>query len=347
MKKISIIVPVYNVDKYLDKCIDSLINQTIEEIELIFINDGSTDDSFNILNKYKNNRKIIVINQENRGVSYARNKGIDIATGEYIGFVDPDDIVNNNMFEIMYNAAKCNNSDMIICDYFEIDETKNKRIIKKQDINGEDSFDILRQVLNNFITIQNNGYLWNKIFRADIIKKNNICFDKNITICEDVLFNLNFLRIANKINYVKKPLYSYYIRGNSAIAKKHEERFRMMSYLYDYTMICMNEWKLKDDSNINSLNTIYAPIFYQCAKETISINKGNLSIRIKNTKLLLNDKKIRYMKKQIFEKDLVVSLRSRIFYKISNVEWITIIYLLILERITWLKKCLKWVLSNI
>ena len=114
MAKVSIIVPVYNVEKYLRKCLDSLINQTLKDIEIICINDGSTDKSLEILEEYKNrDSRIILLNQENSGQSIARNNGIKKATGEYIGFVDPDDWVENNMIKCLIDEIKSEKVDLV------------------------------------------------------------------------------------------------------------------------------------------------------------------------------------------------------------------------------------------
>lgn len=123
MPKLSIIVPIYNVEKYLPRCIESILNQTFREFELILINDGSTDNCKEICEKYKKiDSRIIVVNKKNGGVSSARNFGIDISRGEYIGFVDPDDFIDANMYEILFNTANSYNSDMVICDYYKVSE---------------------------------------------------------------------------------------------------------------------------------------------------------------------------------------------------------------------------------
>lgn len=115
MTKVSIIVPVYNVEKYLKRCLDSLVNQTLKDIEIICVNDGSTDGSLAILNEYvRNDDRIVVINQENSGQSVARNRGIDVAKGEYIGFVDSDDWVCEDYFERLHNSAIQNNAEIAV-----------------------------------------------------------------------------------------------------------------------------------------------------------------------------------------------------------------------------------------
>ena len=115
MVKISVIIPVYNVEKYLKECLDSVINQTLKDIEIICVNDGSTDNSLNILENYaKKDNRIIVISQKNKGLSGARNTGLKYCSGEYVSFIDSDDYVSKDLFELTYNNAISNNSDLVI-----------------------------------------------------------------------------------------------------------------------------------------------------------------------------------------------------------------------------------------
>ena len=129
MPIISVIVPVYNVEKYLSKCLESILNQSFSQFELILVNDGSTDNSELIFNKYLYDKRLIVINKSNGGLSSARNAGLDVARGEYIIFIDSDDYINNKMFEILYNEMIRSKSDIIICDYLKVSESENEKII--------------------------------------------------------------------------------------------------------------------------------------------------------------------------------------------------------------------------
>ena len=120
--KVSIIVPVYNVEKYLRQCVDSIVNQSLKEIEIICINDGSTDNSLQILEGYaQRDKRIKIINKRNEGLSTARNTGMEYATGEYIGFVDSDDFINEKMYENLYKNAKSNKSDIVMCPAYVFD----------------------------------------------------------------------------------------------------------------------------------------------------------------------------------------------------------------------------------
>ena len=149
MPIISVIVPVYNVEKYLSKCLESILNQSFSQFELILVNDGSTDNSELIFNKYLYDKRLIVINKSNGGLSSARNAGLDVARGEYIIFIDSDDYINNKMFEILYNEMIRSKSDIIICDYLKVSESENEKIIdmlnyKSEIIEGKEN--ILNQL---------------------------------------------------------------------------------------------------------------------------------------------------------------------------------------------------------
>lgn len=216
--KVSIIIPVYNSEKYLEECINSLLNQTYKNIEIILINDGSTDSSYEICMKYKKYDFIKIINQENQGVSAARNTGLKNATGEFIMFVDCDDYVANNIVEeLLKNMSDC---DMAICEYNEL----YKNTLIPIPINNKD------RVINNKKAIEltfdsAGGYIWNKIFKFDIIKRNNILFDTNIHMLEDQLFVIEYLTYTNKVAITNKALYNYRIRKSSAVGNIYSQKY--------------------------------------------------------------------------------------------------------------------------
>jgi len=178
---VSVIIPVYNVASYLRECLDSLVNQTLAELEFIYINDGSTDDSLRILNEYaaKDNR-FVIISQENQGQGAARNRGIEIARGEYIAFVDPDDWVDLNTFEVSYNEAKKTGVDIVHFDYYKFDGAKNKiRINSFKDNFKRMSFKPLKD--GNFYSRKDFSKpdwlcnlslsVWNKIIKGVLFKR--------------------------------------------------------------------------------------------------------------------------------------------------------------------------------
>ena len=215
-EKISIIIPVYNNEKYLERCIVSLINQTYKNLEIILINDGSTDNSRIICEKYlKKDKRVILVNQKNGGVSAARNKGIEIATGSWIGFVDSDDWITENMYEILHINAIENNADISIGGYIRTD-------IEKPAFESKKTLEILdNKTALEYLILDKEGYatsVWNKLYKIDVVK--NILFDKTIKYGEDLLFNFNIM-MNNRKNVVfdKNIYYIYFYNRYSATNK--------------------------------------------------------------------------------------------------------------------------------
>lgn len=208
--KISIIVPVYNSEKYLRRCLDSLVNQTLKDIEIILVNDCSTDGSLNILNKYEIEypNKITIVNlKENKGPGGARNAGIDLANGEYIGFVDSDDEVSCEMFEYLYKIAKRADYDMVDCKFF--NEYLNTNILST-DKNAAGILNLEKRRL----IITNPGYVWSKIIRRSILKNNTIRFREKVAY-EDLEFIPIVILFCKKICTTNKVLYNYKYNSES------------------------------------------------------------------------------------------------------------------------------------
>lgn len=206
--KVSVIVPVYNVEKYLQQCIDSLLEQTYPNIELIFVDDGSCDNSYDILcSAAKSDSRISVIYQENAGPSAARNNGLRHCTGKYIMFCDSDDIAAPEWCAVMVNAIEKNPLSWIVCGFTFIMEGPDKSdeiICPKQEMcmDVREYYSIFLQGLS--------GSVYNKIFSADIINDHNIIFDEAVRRGEDAKFNLDYLRFCNSIKTVPYTLYHHY-----------------------------------------------------------------------------------------------------------------------------------------
>lgn len=207
--KVSIIIPVYNAGKYLNDCINSIINQKYNNLEIILINDGSTDNSSKICEEYANNdKRVKLINQKNQGVSVARNKGLDIASGDIIMFVDSDDMMTDTTVADV--VSEMNNCDLLCFGYSELYKDKKIEIVSSSEIIDKKDFEN-RIILNNQI----GGYLWNKAFLKSIIEKNNIKFNEEIHFCEDLLFVINYFKYCKKLFYKNKSLYLYRMRKSS------------------------------------------------------------------------------------------------------------------------------------
>ncbi len=210
--KLSIIVPVYNVEKYLDKCLERILNSTYKDFELIVINDGTKDNSEQIITKYLEKEeykdKITYISKENSGLSDTRNLGMSKANGEYIAFVDSDDYIETNMYELMMNKALEKNYDIVVCDVRLVYENSDKEKVVSSAYE-KDLFNKgeIKQTMLTYYPV-----VWNKIYKKEILK--GIIFSKGVWY-EDMEFNLKVYPRINSIGVVKEPLYNYLQRGNS------------------------------------------------------------------------------------------------------------------------------------
>ena len=212
MPKVSVIVPIYNVEKYLEKCINSLLSQTLEDIQIILVNDGSKDNSGNIAKEYEKNNKdrVIYVEKENGGLSDARNYGLKYATGDFIAFLDSDDYIEKNAYEKMYNKAIEENADYVECDF--IWEFPNKIRVDKQYPykNKKEMLSFVRVVA------------WNKLIKRQLIIDNNLEFPKGLRY-EDVEFTYKLIPFINKFAYVDKP-FIHYVQRKGSIANVQNER---------------------------------------------------------------------------------------------------------------------------
>lgn len=225
----SIIIPIYNVEKYLERCIKSIINQTYKDFEAIFINDGSTDSSITVLKKYSAlDERIIVIDKENEGVSSARNLGLEKAHGKFVVFVDADDYIDNHMLETLSKAPK--DSDLIMFNYI---DNGVENLIKTEVPNRCTATDALILVsgMDSF-----RGFVWNKAFKKSIIEKNNLRFQNNIHMCEDLCFCVDFIEKSTNIQFIDKPLYFYEHCKAGVSANVFNQKRASVITAYDYLL---------------------------------------------------------------------------------------------------------------
>lgn len=213
--EISIIVPVYNLENYLPKCIDSILAQTFSKFELILINDGSTDNSGEICDKYAiNDSRIKVVHKDNGGVASSRNTGLEIAEGKYIGFVDNDDYINEHMFETLYNNAIIHSADIVICDYIDVNEGEYQDTsISHSNYNTEHYSNI--KALNELYTNNNVTFLvpWNKLYKKSVFE--DIKYKEGIS-CDDETVAHKIFYESKKITYIHVALY-YYVKRIGSI----------------------------------------------------------------------------------------------------------------------------------
>ena len=214
-KIISIIVPIYKVEKYLDRCINSILNQTFRDFELILVDDGSPDRCGDICEEYaKKDKRIKVIHKENGGLSDARNAGLDIATGKFIGFIDSDDFIHKDMYMILYDAIIKSKSDISQCKfkYFSKEDELNKNIINDGKYEIYNNIDAIEEIIDNKNL---NTNVWIKLYKRELF--NDIRFPKG-KIHEDEFVTYKVFYRAKTVSYVNKELY-YYFSNDTGIMK--------------------------------------------------------------------------------------------------------------------------------
>lgn len=215
-KKVSIIVPVYGVEKYIDKCLDSLVKQSLKEIEIIVVNDGTKDNSQAIIDEYvkKYPEKVKSYIKKNGGQGSARNYGLKKASGEYIGYVDSDDFIEMDMYEKLYTKAKENDFDIVVCGNYCVNEDYSSKNI--------DTFVVKYNTdLENIIF--GKMAVWNKIYKRDILVDNKLEFKEKVWY-EDLAFTLKAIMNANTFAFVNEPLYDYLIREGSTMNNSNVEK---------------------------------------------------------------------------------------------------------------------------
>ena len=253
---ISVIVPVYNGEKYIEKCINSIRHQTYRNLEIIIVNDGSTDNTLEICKKLRyDDYRIKIINQENKGVSGARNTGLEAATGEYIGFVDSDDFLEPSMYEIMQKDLFLYNADISRVRAFVYD--RDGSIRHNYNDNSVTIFDNKNDIIHNFVNGELSIAVWDKLFKKEIIGETR--FKENV-FHEDTMFSWDVLQKASKVVYNKSQLYHYKKRSDGSLtSKKFDlENFSLYSYgekIYDE--ISLNYPENKYDALLFYFNCLY------------------------------------------------------------------------------------------
>lgn len=251
MAKISVVIPVYNVKNYLEKCLNSVCNQTFEDIEVICVNDSSTDDSLKILNQFaeKDNRIKIINFEENKGVSTARNIGIETAKGEYVGFVDSDDYIDLDFYEKLYNKAVETSAEIVKgADLTVVDFDKTVQV---REINSE----IDKNKLNFWCQYTT------AIFKKDFLDDFGIRFDKRMIVCEDLAFTTKAAICANMVSLENSVKYYYIRRDNSLDSKKYssakvESLLLFAEIIFDY----VKQYDLNLTDSLLILNRLLAQL---------------------------------------------------------------------------------------
>lgn len=246
--KISVIIPIYNVEEYLSKCLDSVINQTYTNLEIICVNDGSPDNCQQILEEYKSkDKRIIVIEQENGGVSIARNRALEVVTGDYIAFIDPDDWIELDFYETAIKKLKEHNADIfcggIFDEYEDRTVKRENKLPVKEVITDKNEFLLYafkRDYYRNF-----GAFLWNKVFKAGLFE--NVKFDETLFVGEDiVVFTVVALK-ANKFAYTYTAYYHYLQRATSALHSVNLEKRETILTSYDLMLNLLSQYSISEE----------------------------------------------------------------------------------------------------
>lgn len=299
--KISVIVPVYNSAKYLERCLKSIVNQTLKEIEIIIVNDGSTDNSLSIIEKFLDDKRIKLINKENEGVSKARNTALNITGGGYIIFVDSDDYVEQYYFEDMYNYAEKMKLDMVISDInfvFLNDEEKNYTL-KDLDLKDGEVISNVKYV-ETFFESNFHGYMCNKLIKKEFFKEER--FDENIILLEDVELLMRLVSKMDRIGKINKGYYNYmqYMQHKKYSSEEKIDKsiisinkcFENCNKLYE------NNKKIKRNIKCNYIGSIFPFVIMKL--ENFELKEKFLK-DLKKIKIieLLKNKTLKYYRKKV------------------------------------------------
>lgn len=324
---VSIIVPVYNCEKYMEVCIDSILIQSYYNIEVIIIDDGSTDNTYKIIKEYINkDKRIKYFKQENSGPSVARNRGIEKANGEYLIFIDSDDFIEKIYVEKLVNEIKGKNFDIVCCGY--IDKSK-YGIVKLNDF-WINKYELNKQEFLSCVCKGIGGVLWSKIFRKDIIIENKIRMNPKIFMSEDLIFILEYCKYINRIGVINECLYHYNRLNYSSISSNID-----INYLENYVLLInkISELLIELKFDFHKINKI------KILKVQNLINKVLISETYKYLELKDKDKFISNLN-SILENDCIKKYKNKlsnnnildkIYNKlIINKKYTTLLYLNIL-----------------
>lgn len=311
---ISIIVPVYNVERYIEECLDSLLNQSYKNIEIIIVNDGSTDRSDEIIKKYAIlNPNIIYLQQKNSGQAKARNTALKYVKGKYVIFIDSDDFLNKNALEKMYNNINESNSQVCIAGYYEYyNSTNKKKVIFKNNKTILNDNEIIEEVLNNRLQC----LVSFKLFESKLLRECNFKFEVG-RLFEDFFPILKAMTKANKVSVINEPVFYYRQRSDSSIRSKRiskvEDYFYATSLVLDYINV-----NYKEVIKVNSLNNFkvsrFSYMINLIVRNVKAIDRYNYLENKGFNEVNLGINKIIFSKARIKDKILCLLWKTKMFF---------------------------------
>lgn len=336
MPKITILIPIYNVEKFLQQCLESIISQTLQDIEIICINDGSTDSSLEIIKSYQGrDSRIKLIDKSNSGYGASMNLGLEQATGEYIGIVEPDDFVKKEMFSDLYALAQMHDADVVKSDYYEF-------YTKKQQ--ARKSGKISKSFANRIITAKDNlkilkilPSIWSAIYKREFLNKNNIRFlETSGASYQDTSFSFKVLTLAKKLYFTQNAYLYYRIDNENSSVKSAEKVYAICDEYNEITSFLEKNPEIKKFANDIKLIKEYANYLWNAKRISVKYRKkfieefsrifqgyeqkGELTEKFynkysrKEIKMLLNDTKAFRLKiKELCKEEKIKQMRRKIF----------------------------------
>lgn len=337
MAKVSIIVPIYNVEKYLDRCVQSLLHQTLQDIEIILVDDESPDNCPKMCDDYaKNDSRIKVIHKKNGGLGFARNSGLEVATGEYVAFVDSDDFVDTVMCEKLYTTACHTSSDIVFCGFNSYENDKivsGKSEVKELTIFHEKECEnVLLGMINNCgdknVIVKYEMSVWHAIYKQDVLTRNNICFcSERQFISEDIIFHIDVIKHCNTISFIPDRYYYYCYNGESLTKVYRKERLGRHLVLFDEIKrrILQNGYVF----DIDKTNNLFLLKLRYDFTIIGSYHFSFFTVR-KHVNDLINDIRLRNFLKVSSPTNLPI--RYRLFYTLIKIKLTTILSILIYKK---------------
>ena len=300
---VSIVVPIYNVEKYIHRCVESLLEQTYSNIEIILVDDDSPDSCSQICDNYSNiDNRIKVIHKANGGLSDARNAGMEVAIGDYITFIDSDDYVESTMIEDAVNALEVNDAEVAIWGFYADFVDESEKVIKSKTnlcISGFYSKDELRNIpiTNDLIGII--GYAWNKMYKKELLMENGFSFIKGLSLVEDIVFNGPVLSKAEKIVFIQKPYVHYMQRPRETLgAKFYENYYELKKMAMHSVELLLNEWGQPK----KVVDAVTIQLGFNALKSTIRLLSQSNNYK--------NDKKNTYLKLLLDQHDVQLVIKK-------------------------------------
>lgn len=340
--KISIIVPIYNVEKYLKRCMDSLLHQTLTNIEIILVDDGSPDHCPAMCDEYvRLDHRVKVVHKENGGLGFARNSGLEIATGEFVAFVDSDDFVTLSAYEVFYRAAKTNNADAVFSNFcqeisagrFEdITEISEENFLKGKDAVVSYLFEMIGLEPAATTDRRYSMSVWHGIYSLDIIQRNDIRFtSERLFISEDILFHIDFLSKSNQVKLITAYTYSYCLNQTSLTKTFIRDRYKKYIVLHKEL-----ERRLSDIYPEEKWRNSIDRLFLGYLRRNMIVTNNRLNIRdyFRLVKSVCNNKYVQQVLKR-YPYDQMPLKYSTIYKYIYHSNILT------LFMVGWLKKYLR------